>query len=163
MKTLIFVLMLVLLGATPVDAYDAKEEVVEVEHSRDEDVTRLPSTVILYDSEMKRKIEVKSTKEMMKIVKGIQKASPVKEEWTKGKKLGTLDFGVEELVHIYYGDEREKVFLLVDEETMFMSRKAFFDLFSPSVHTRPLPPGEGGEVQPLPPGQSVQPDDFLPL
>ncbi|REJ10925.1 hypothetical protein [Halobacillus trueperi] len=163
MKRLTLVMMLVLIGAMPVDAYVVKEDTIEVEKSKHLDVTQLPSNLILYDSEMQRKIEVESIKEIMTITEGIQGASPIKGEWAKREKLGTLDFGNEELIHIYYGEERENVYLLVDEETMSMSRKDFFDLFYSSIHSRPLPPGEGGDVQPLPPGKTVQPDDFLPL
>ncbi|SDN95865.1 hypothetical protein SAMN05421677_10254 [Halobacillus aidingensis] len=156
-------MMLVLIGAMPVDAYVVKEDTIVVEKSNHLDATQLPSIVILYDSEMKRKIEVESIKEIMTITEGIKGASSVKGEWAKGEKLGTLDFGNEELIDVYYGKDRENVYLLGNAETMSMSRKDFFSLFYPSIHTRPLPPGEGGDVQPLPPGQTVQPDDFLPL
>ncbi|MGR9050710.1 hypothetical protein ACQ4XT_18905 [Halobacillus faecis] len=152
MKRLTFVFMLVLLGATPVDAYVLKDEALE--GSREVEFTRLPSTIILHDSEMKRMIEVESIKEIRAITEGIDGAASVDVRWTKGEKLGTLDFGDEEMIHIYYGTDRKTVYLQTDEETRSMSRSAFFHLFYPSIHSRPLPPGEGGDVQP---------DDFLPL
>ncbi|GEN52767.1 hypothetical protein [Halobacillus faecis] len=161
MKKLTLVIIFLLLGAMPVDAFLVKEEALE--QSRDVDLIQVPSTIILHDSEMKRKVEVESIKEMVTIMEGIYGAAPVKGEWTKREKLGTLDFGDEELIHIYYGEDRENVYLVVNEETTFMSRKAFFELFYASIHIRPLPPGEGGDVQPLPPAPSIQPDDFLSL
>lgn len=163
MKGIFIALMLVTLGAAPVDAYLVKKEAVEVEKSKHVNATPLPSTIILYDSEMKRKIVVESTEEMMTVTEGIQNAPSITEEWTEGEKLGTMDFGDEELLHIYYGKERNNVYLLGDEEIKVMSRKDFFSLFHPSFHSRPLPPGKGGDVQPLPPGRAVQPNDFLPL
>ncbi|WLR47429.1 hypothetical protein LC065_18245 [Halobacillus litoralis] len=161
MKRLTFVFMLVLLGAMPVDAYVLKEEVVE--RSRDVEFAQLPSIIILHDSEMKRKVEVGSITEIMTITEGIYGAARVDGLWTKGEKLGTLDFGDEELYHIYYGMERKTVYVQADEETWSMSRTAFFELFYPSIHSRQLPPGANGDAQPLPPGRDVQPDDLLPL
>ncbi|MYL70396.1 hypothetical protein GLW00_06035 [Halobacillus litoralis] len=162
MKRLAFVMVLVLFGAMPVDAVVVKEEKA-VERSKNVDVTQVPSTLVLYDTEMKRRIQIESVEGIMRITEGVNKAAPVKGRWTKSEKLGTLDFGDEEMIHIYYGDERENVYLISEEETVFMSRIHFFDLFYRSVNSLPLPPGEGGDVQPLPPGQPVQPDDFLPL
>ncbi|MBX0356980.1 hypothetical protein [Halobacillus sp. Nhm2S1] len=161
MKKLTFVIIFVLFGAMPVDAFVVKEEALE--QSRDVDFTQVPSTIILHDSEMKRKVEIESIKEIVTIREGVYEAARVKGEWTKNGKLGTLDFGDDELIHIYYGKDRENVYLDVGEETTFMSRTAFFELFYPIIHSRPLPPGEGGDVQPLPPAPSIQPDDFLSL
>lgn len=159
--SLFFVLLVI--GAQPSAAYVAQENLGSKPFAEEDGDRELPAKLVLLDPDAEESLEITSPAAVFEVMKAIENADQTERTEEKGDKLGTLELDENKWIAIHYSKDRSSVLFDWEKKTSIMERKKFFALFQAERKAEPLPPGEGGDVQPIPPADGVHPDDIIPL
>ncbi|SFJ68826.1 hypothetical protein SAMN04487936_103335 [Halobacillus dabanensis] len=159
--SLFFVLLVT--GAQPSAAYVVQENPGSKPSKEENGDRDLPAKLVLLGPEAEERLEITNPAAVFEVMKAIENANQTDRTEDKGEKLGTLELKENKWMAIHYSKDRSSVLFEWEEKTSFMERRKFFALFQAERKAEPLPPGEGGDVQPIPPADGVHSDDIIPL
>ncbi|MGI8313771.1 hypothetical protein [Halobacillus mangrovi] len=129
----------------------------EIKHSTTQEwIENYDAKLKVITLQSKEVIEITEQNKVVEIIKAINAAYDLDSIIEKQTKLGVLEFNDLQSIDVYLSEDRESVFLYMNEDAKVLTLEEFHELFHSSGKAEPVPPGyDPKSFPPLPKGEGL--------